>query len=210
MANIKVLNEISRLVELYKNEEISITVTGHSLGGALATISSMDIVANKFNIPKGQPQKACPVTLFAFGSPRVGNSNFGKIFSDNNDLRALFIRNENDIVPNSLLLAYSKVGEELEIDAKKSKYLKNGVSAHNMEVYLHGIAGTQGSKGGFNLEVNRDIALLNKSNDGLKDEYHIPENWRVVENKGMVQQSDGTWKLIDDHNDDVLIMRSKL
>jgi len=195
-------------VELYKNEEISITVTGHSLGGALATISSVDIVANKFNIPKGKPHKACPVTTFAFGSPRVGNSYFQKIFSDHKDLSALFVRNENDIVPKSLTFFYYKVGEELEIDTEESKYLKSGVSAHNMEVYLHGIAGTQGSKGGFNLEVNRDIALLNKSNDGLKDEYHIPENWRVVENKGMVQQSDGTWKLMDDHNDDVLIMRA--
>ncbi|AES90317.1 putative carboxylic ester hydrolase [Medicago truncatula] len=204
----QVLNEISRLVELYKNEEISITVTGHSLGGALATISSVDIVANKFNMPKEQPQKACPVTTFAFGAPRVGNSYFQKIFSDHKDLSALFVRNENDIVPKSLTFFYYKVGEELEIDTEESKYLKSGVSAHNMEVYLHGIAGTQGSKGGFNLEVNRDIALLNKSNDGLKDEYHIPENWRVVENKGMVQQSDGTWKLMDDHNDDVLIMRA--
>ncbi|XP_045832999.1 phospholipase A1-IIgamma-like [Trifolium pratense] len=207
----QVLNEIRRLVEQYKNEEISITITGHSLGAALATINSVDIVANKFNIPKDQPQKAFPVTTFAFAAPRVGNSHFGKIFATYKDLSSLFIKNVTDIVPKSLVIDYAKVGEELEIDTKKSKYLKNDVSSHNLEVYLHGVAGTQGSKGGFNLEVNRDIELINKSNDGLKDEYQIPEHWRVVENKAMVQDSDGTWKLNDDHNEDTIqILRSKI
>ena len=51
-----------------------------------------------------------------------------------------------------------------------------------MEVCLHAVAGTQGSKGGFMLEVDRVIALVNKTMDNLKDEYLIPAAWRVEKN----------------------------
>ncbi|GFZ07090.1 alpha/beta-Hydrolases superfamily protein [Actinidia rufa] len=142
----QVLGEIKRLVEQYKNEDISITVAGHSLGAAIATLNAVDIVSNGINKLADQPNKACP----------------------------------------------------------KSKYLKLGdlMSWHNLEAYMHGVAGTQGSKGGFKLEVHRDIALVNKAMDGLNDKYDVPSSWWVEKNKGMVQQEDGSWKLMDHEQDD--------
>ncbi|GFP86914.1 phospholipase a1-ii 1 [Phtheirospermum japonicum] len=145
----QVLEEVKRLVEQYKNEDISITITGHSLGAAVSTLNAVDIVANGHNKPQDMPDK-------------------------------------------------------LAIDTEKSSYLKRGDfrSWHSLEVYLHGVAGTQGLNGEFKLEIYRDLALVNKHMDGLKDEYCAPASWWCEKNKGMVQKADGSWELVDVKCDD--------
>ncbi|XP_024526030.1 phospholipase A1-Igamma1, chloroplastic-like [Selaginella moellendorffii] len=47
----QLLWEIHRLVGLYKGEQLSITVTGHSLGGALALLSAYDIAESGMDEP---------------------------------------------------------------------------------------------------------------------------------------------------------------
>ncbi|MDB9525573.1 lipase family protein [Oscillatoria sp. CS-180] len=48
--------------------DCAVTVTGHSLGGAIATIAALDI---QYNITQHTEQ---PISLHTFGAPRVGNS----------------------------------------------------------------------------------------------------------------------------------------
>ncbi|EOY28049.1 Alpha/beta-Hydrolases superfamily protein [Theobroma cacao] len=194
------LKAVQEQVDKYQNEDVSITVTGHSLGAALATLNAMDIVANSFNKPTGNSAKSSMVTAFPVASPRVGNLKFMEIFDELKDLHLLRIVNSIDPVPNVPIgFDYTHVGEELGIDTTKSTYLKSNVHPHNLDVYGHGVAGVQ-ENGEFKLEeeLEFDNAVVNKTGDCLLDEYKIPiEWWNNEKFKGMVQMDDGHWKFVD-------------
>ncbi|KAF9591234.1 hypothetical protein IFM89_003185 [Coptis chinensis] len=64
----QIREEIGKIVQSYGNEPISITITGHSLGAALATLTAYDITRSFNHSPL--------VTVISFGGPRVGNRCF--------------------------------------------------------------------------------------------------------------------------------------
>jgi len=81
--------EIGRVIQRYTNEPLSLTLTGHSLGAALAILSANDITTTFKNAPM--------VTVISFGGPRVGNESFRKQL-EQKGIKILRIVNSDDVV----------------------------------------------------------------------------------------------------------------
>lgn len=153
----QILAELKRLVDKYQHEEqMSITITGHSLGSALAILSAYDIAETGINAK--DDTSTIPICVFSFAGPRVGNVRF-KERLDLLGVKVLRVVNVHDLVPKSpglvfnesipsilmklaegLPWSYSHVGVELALDHKNSPFLKQDADptcAHNLEAHLH-------------------------------------------------------------------------
>lgn len=187
-------SKISQLLNLYKDENPSVILLGHSLGASLSILSAFDLVEN------GVVSSEIPICAFVFGSPQVGNRAFNARFKEFPNLKVLHIRNKIDIIPHypGRLMGYAKTGTELEIETTKSPWLKDSKNPsdwHNLQAMLHVVAGWNGSEGEFEMKVKRSLALVNKSCEFLKDECKVPGSWWVEKNKGMARRDDGEWVL---------------
>ncbi|XP_073126044.1 phospholipase A1-IIdelta [Henckelia pumila] len=198
-ARTQVLKKVEELRNQYKNESLSITLTGHSLGACLAILAAFDIVENGVH--------NIPVSAIVFGCPQVGNKAFVERVNRYPNLNVLHVRNKIDLIPMypSSLLRYKNTGIELEIDNRKSPSLKDSKNPsdwHNLQAMLHVVAGWNGADGEFELKVKRSLGLVNKSSAILKDEYLIPGSWWVEKNRGMVLDENGDWVLTPPSEED--------
>ncbi|KAL1830025.1 hypothetical protein ACET3Z_008437 [Daucus carota] len=190
-----VVSEIHRLMEMYKGETLSITVTGHSLGAALALLVADELSSSAPNMP--------PVAVFSFGGPRVGNKGFANRLNKKN-VKVLRIVNSQDVITrvpgmfvseeldkklrdssvganvlnvldNNMPWAYSHVGTELRVDTKMSPFLKPNADVaccHDLEAYLHLVDGFLASNCPFRSNAKRSLVkLLNEQNSNVKKLY---------------------------------------
>ncbi|KAL6616548.1 hypothetical protein ACP70R_038818 [Stipagrostis hirtigluma subsp. patula] len=155
----QLLREVSRLVTSLSKanppgggEDMSVTLAGHSMGSALATLLGYDLADLGLN-------RGVPVTVFSFGGPRVGNAAF-KARCDELGVKALRVTNVRDPVTmlpgaflnegtRGLLAAwggagdrYTHVGVELALDFLR---LRDLGSVHDIGTYVASLkAGTCG------------------------------------------------------------------
>ncbi|KAK3428949.1 hypothetical protein EUGRSUZ_E00372 [Eucalyptus grandis] len=182
-----VVEEVKRLQKLYEGETLSITVTGHSLGAALALL-----VADELSTCTAESSSSSSpphVAVFSFGGPRVGNKAFANRMNAKN-VKVLRIVNNQDIitrVPGTFLSEdleqklrdtklqgvlddnmpwdYSHVGTELRVDTRMSPFLKPDADVaccHDLEAYLHLVDGFSSSSCPFRANAKRSLGRLLK------------------------------------------------
>ncbi|KAK1318744.1 hypothetical protein QJS10_CPB04g01805 [Acorus calamus] len=138
----QLLSEISRVLNKYKHEDVSLTLAGHSMGSSLALLLGYDVAELGLN-------RDVPITVYSFGGPRVGNFAF-KSRCEELGVKVLRVVNVNDPVtkmPGVLLnehlrelggpwscSCYAHVGVELALDFFK---MKDPSCVHDLETYIH-------------------------------------------------------------------------
>lgn len=104
-----------------------INITGHSYGGALALICSLDVKTSF-------PDKV--VETIVFGCPRVGNYAFRKVYNKY-QRNTICVENRNDVVTKlpPVFLGFRKVGRVFHIGYFHFPFAFS-VKDHNMDEYL--------------------------------------------------------------------------
>lgn len=159
---------------------LEIHITGHSLGGALATFAAMDFAVNVLpRINQRRRHFLLPllrITMYNFGSPRVGNFAFASRFDDliPNSFRVVV---DGDIVTGIPRAWYKHVGTEVIIDCAGSLIVdpsfverafqtmaKRSLASHSLALYRPALRTC------FQLEVSNkhdsesDLAFATKEN----------------------------------------------
>ncbi|EHA8589270.1 galactolipase DONGLE, chloroplastic [Cocos nucifera] len=146
----QLLSEVSRIINKYKDEELSITLAGHSMGSSLALLLGYDLA--ELGLNRDGSNREVPITVYSFAGPRVGNSGF-KERCEELGVKVLRVVNVNDPITKlpgvflnekSRVLAgrfelpwscscYAHVGVELALDFFK---MKNPACVHDIDAYI--------------------------------------------------------------------------
>jgi predicted lipase len=108
-----ILNEIKKLTNQYT--DYTLNVTGHSLGGALATLFGFFL---SYSITS-------KIYIFSFASPRVGNRIWANIFNNKENLIHYRFVNQKDIVTAIPYFYYSHCGNYININKNSSLHVIN-------------------------------------------------------------------------------------
>jgi hypothetical protein len=116
---------IDTALENLEGETTDIVVSGHSLGGAVATLYA-------YSIKKHYPHYNVKATTI--GSPRVGNKTFKENY-DKSDIDTLRIVHNNDLVTHTPYIGFQHVNYQVRLDTDGNR-LKNDKSLKSLWLYL--------------------------------------------------------------------------
>lgn len=138
------MKDVGALLE----SDAMVTVAGHSLGAALATLFALDMTANlKFPV----------TTLYTLASPRVGDLSFHNLFNHVVP-NAYRIANRLDIVPKlPPPLLYFHVGDETELTPSKAMKF-DLLCEHHLSSYLNMLATLIGQQNLYPIDADCLIA----------------------------------------------------
>ncbi|MGA9668701.1 MAG: hypothetical protein WBQ94_05800, partial [Terracidiphilus sp.] len=120
---------ISAIANLVRAGGISnITVTGHSLGAALATLLALDVGLNSGVGGKG-------TSAYTFASPRVGELFFQHTY-DSVVPNTYRVYNRTDVVPQTPTYPYEHIGNDVELVSPMNSVQANLLCWHSIDTYL--------------------------------------------------------------------------
>ncbi|CAA7022964.1 unnamed protein product [Microthlaspi erraticum] len=155
-------------------------VTGHSLGGALATLLAIELASSQL-----AKRGAITVTMYNFGSPRVGNKKFSEVY--NQKVKDSWrVVNHRDIIPTvPRLMGYCHVAHPVYLaagDVESLEFQKDGYHGEVIGEATPDILVSRFMKGEKELVeqiLQTEIKIFNAIRDGsalmqhMEDFYYI-------------------------------------
>ncbi|KAK3144297.1 hypothetical protein QOZ80_4AG0311170 [Eleusine coracana subsp. coracana] len=207
-----VRNRIMSLIKCaigYQDEEDAETirwhvyVTGHSLGGALATLLALELSSSQM-----AKNGAIFVTMYNFGSPRVGNRKFAEIYNEKVK-DSWRIVNHRDIVPTvPRLMGYCHVEAPVYLkfgDVKdalvNNEILDDEDQGDAIGEYTPDVLVTEFMKGEKQLVeklLQTEINLLRSIRDGSALMQHMEDFYYVT----LLENVRSRYQVVDSSNDD--------
>jgi predicted lipase len=126
--------ELYHIVRKYletEANEYKIVITGHSLGGSLSIIASICLYINFHSYLKDDKLKLENIT---FGSPKVGNNEFSKLYKDLINNNTHYFHN-SDPIPCVPLIGFYSTGTLFQINKFNESRLYS-IYYHLLECYL--------------------------------------------------------------------------
>uniref|UniRef100_A0A0D3BYZ6 Fungal lipase-type domain-containing protein n=1 Tax=Brassica oleracea var. oleracea TaxID=109376 RepID=A0A0D3BYZ6_BRAOL len=156
-------------------------VTGHSLGGALATLLAIELASSQL-----AKRGAITVTMYNFGSPRVGNKKFADVY--NQKVKDSWrVVNHRDIIPTvPRLMGYCHVahpvylaaGEVQNMDFQKDGYHGEVIGEATPDILVSRFM--KGEKELVEQILQTEIKLFNAIRDGSALMQHMEDFYYVT------------------------------